>query len=577
MLQFFRKSGFRDKSRSSQNSPAKSTSSGTSPGKDGYVTSQIQAGTLCSLEEEEESNLHNEHKTDISSFRSRLSKTLPEILADKGALGYFIQFLESRGCIGLIKLWLEVECLQGATSTPESLEEEKLPDVSDHRVDEFNSLSSSSDNNDSPNCSIVAKNSNYHDSDQLSNDLCVHSNEVKSNCNHMPKTSQPVRRARQSNRISGSNRCKATTTGQDALRIYKKYIVKGVLGANHIQEELRSEMEEAFSTNNVERILKCLSVVQRIVYKIIEDEHVNDFLRSDFHCKHQIDVLTSGNVQLSDILYNETAFFYFMEFMELENKRELLDFWMAAVNYKQNLLEKDGTTDPLEAETDALIIYDKYFSLQATMPLGFSDKIRFQVEQNICREGGKGPEPDCFDRPCTIVYNFLNKHYLAAFLSSQLYYKYLSELISTIQSSPCPDLHPRIRRAGSDCSSEISTVSISTQSTLQAGNEENRLTNNSSSVNGSMSIDTRQLYDPDSLWRRTKYKLSVGYVDGMGRFVTEIEPDPQRKYESRLSRVVKRLVKMEQDKAKEEMAWKIAEMIIREITSLTLGTSNLPS
>lgn len=41
--------------------------------------------------------------------------------------------------------------------------------------------------------------------------------------------------------------------------------------------------------------------------------YINDFLRSQFYCKHQIDVLTSGNVQLADILYNETAFFYFME------------------------------------------------------------------------------------------------------------------------------------------------------------------------------------------------------------------------------------------------------------------------
>lgn len=43
------------------------------------------------------------------------------------------------------------------------------------------------------------------------------------------------------------------------------------------------------------------------------------------------------------------------------------------------------------------------------MPLGFSDKIRFHVEQNICREDDGGPQPDCFDRPSKIVYNFLNK------------------------------------------------------------------------------------------------------------------------------------------------------------------------
>lgn len=132
------------------------------------------------------------------------------------------------------------------------------------------------------------------------------------------------------------------------------------------------------------------------------------------------------------------------------------------------------------------MVFYRYFSLQATMPLGFSDKIRFYVEQNICREDEKGPQPDCFDKPNKIVYNFLNKvhlysialllnytdvqysphnsyiklikiadialpcfqHYLPAFLSSQLYYKYLSELISTVQSSPCPSLHPKIKRTG---------------------------------------------------------------------------------------------------------------------------------
>lgn len=43
--------------------------------------------------------------------------------------------------------------------------------------------------------------------------------------------------------------------------------------------------------------------------------------------------------------------------MELEKKRELLDFWMIVMNYKQNSL--DGSADPTESQSDALIIYDK--------------------------------------------------------------------------------------------------------------------------------------------------------------------------------------------------------------------------
>lgn len=566
MLQFFKKSGLRDKPGSSLNSPSKS---------EGFVKSagnvfRQEPGALYRMEEEEEDETCGDASSEVTSIGSRLSKTLPEILSDKGALGYFFQFLEARGSVALIKFWLEVECLCGSCGV-----QNFNPRITDgfyadgDRARETDASPGSADDNDNYKCKILVR-----DGEELTGDKKrVNSNEAESNCDETPKTSQTVNRAEKSNFEFKSKRHEAAATKQDALRIYKRYIVKGALGTARVPEDLLGDMEAAIISQDVGPLLKCLYDVQQIIYKVLEDEHIDDFLRSDFHCKHQIDVLTSGNVQLADILHNETAFFHFIEFMEIEGKRELLDFWMSAVNYKQNLLRKGDSTNPMEAQTDALILYDKYFSLQATMPLGFSDKIRFQVEQNICREDGEGPRPDCFDRPCQIVYRFLNKYYLAAFLSSQLYYKYLSELISTIQSSPCPALHPKLRRTGSDCSSEISTASVSTQNTASAGGDESNRRQGKLNSDGSMSIDTRQLYDPDSLWKRQKYNLSVGYVNDMGRFVTEIDPDPHRKYESRLSRAMKRLVNMENDKAKEEMAWKIAEMIVREITSLTLGVS----
>lgn len=45
--------------------------------------------------------------------------------------------------------------------------------------------------------------------------------------------------------------------------------------------------------------------------------------------------------------------------MEVENKRELLDFSMSVISYKQNLLDKKGAIDPEEAQSDAVIIYEK--------------------------------------------------------------------------------------------------------------------------------------------------------------------------------------------------------------------------
>ena len=38
-----------------------------------------------------------------------------------------------------------------------------------------------------------------------------------------------------------------------------------------------------------------------------------DFLQSEYHCQHQIDVLTSTKVLLPDVLYCDSAMFYFME------------------------------------------------------------------------------------------------------------------------------------------------------------------------------------------------------------------------------------------------------------------------
>lgn len=48
------------------------------------------------------------------AHHSRLSKTLAEVLADKGALGYFIQYLEARDGFSLIKFWLDVESFRAA-------------------------------------------------------------------------------------------------------------------------------------------------------------------------------------------------------------------------------------------------------------------------------------------------------------------------------------------------------------------------------------------------------------------------------------------------------------------------------
>lgn len=67
----------------------------------------------------------------------------------------------------------------------------------------------------------------------------------------------------------------------------------------------------------------------------------------------------SRSLTFTEIFVRDSFPFFPFQFMELENKRELLDFWMSAISYKQNLLEKKGAANPEEAQSDAVIVYEK--------------------------------------------------------------------------------------------------------------------------------------------------------------------------------------------------------------------------
>lgn len=351
-----------------------------------------------------------------------------------------------------------------------------------------------------------------------------------------------------------------------ALKIFKKYIALEAAENVKVSEDVRKEVIENICDSSKILSANCFEKVERHVYETMEKDYFQVFLGSDYFCKHQIDVLTSGNVVLEDVLYNETALFYFMEFLEQENHRALLEFWLAATNFQQQLQEQKEFFDPIEAQNDAVVLYDKYFSLQAHCPLGFGDKVRFAVEQNIC--GENGVILDCFHLPLKIVERVLERNYLKPFLASQLFYKYLSELISTVQTYGYSNSFEHDKNSPSECSSERS---FSTNSTFLAMENPNKNKRKEKAAN--MSIDTRQLYDPDALWKRKKnHRLSFGRITELGRFETDFEPEPDKNNKSRLKNVMRKLVNLEdEDKRKEEMAWQVAEMIVKDITSVTLN------
>ena len=98
----------------------------------------------------------------------------------------------------------------------------------------------------------------------------------------------------------------------------------------------------------------------------------------------QIDTLTSNggrNVTISDVLHNDVLLFYFMEFLDAAEgriHRPMLDFWMCVDAFRHRSTEKvDKDSLASCMQNEAIIIYEKFISLQAASRLGFGTNIRY--------------------------------------------------------------------------------------------------------------------------------------------------------------------------------------------------------
>ena len=59
-----------------------------------------------------------------------------------------------------------------------------------------------------------------------------------------------------------------------------------------------------------------------------------------------------------------------LQFMEQEGARHLMQFWMAADNFQQQLIQQEGTYDGMQAQSDAMILYDRWVFFQCCNPVG---------------------------------------------------------------------------------------------------------------------------------------------------------------------------------------------------------------
>uniref|UniRef100_A0A8C7TVH1 A kinase (PRKA) anchor protein 10 n=1 Tax=Oncorhynchus mykiss TaxID=8022 RepID=A0A8C7TVH1_ONCMY len=497
-----------------------------------------------------------------SETRSRLSKTVDQILRDNVAMPYYIQFQEARGADHLVCFWLEAESFRSTS-------------WSRVRAHSLNSVKHSSLAEPAPPPRLprplipLRHGPTLHPQAFLLTSegptvQLVHRDSFSSVVDQRPgtpsradtPTRQPSYRTGTSFKLQSTNALKELSDKlmksieRDAVSIFTKYISPDAARPIPITEQLRNDIVAKICGEDGLVDPNCFVIAQSVVFSIMEQQHFSEFLRSHHFCKYQIEVLTSGSVFLADILFCESALFYFSEYMEKEDAVNVLQFWLAADNFQDQLAAKAGQYDGLEAQNDAMILYDKYFSLQATNPLGFDDSVRMEIESNICREGG--PLPDCFTTPLRQAWTTMEKVYMPGFLSSNLYYKYLSDLINSVRA----DEFVLASAPGQGVASDLDRSAKKVAAIKILKNFDEAIT-----------VDIASL-DPESLYQRPYAgRMTFGKVNELGQFIREAEPEPDVKKSkgSMLSLAMKKLVQGNSDEAQEEMAWKIAKMIVNDV------------
>lgn len=348
--------------------------------------------------------------------------------------------------------------------------------------------------------------------------------------------------------MSKQTRSRTRSTVIDAVGLYARYLSLDADEPICIPSEVRNQIEAEICKDKNTIFPDCFLVAQNVVASELEIFH-QEFLESTFGNKYKLFVLQETVPRLQDILYSENSLFYFMEFLDREKYREILEFWLMAESFEQNILEKlsKGTYDVTESVEDAMSLYEKYFSMRLRHQIVKDDKLRIVIENNICREDG--PQPNCFCIPVAYAWTALKEVFFPRFLKSDTFTK----LVESFTKSSL-DSH-RNDEVSSTTSSDSRSESIELLS---------------SAATSSAQPDFLD-QDIDTLWYRPEAgRLAMGYINEFGVFVPDKEPEQfqdgiKSSSVSKLGKAMKNLLSKESGQDKERLAWEKARKIIEDI------------
>eukprot|EP00117_Sycon_ciliatum_P031192 scpid42367/ scgid24443/ A-kinase anchor protein 10, mitochondrial; Dual specificity A kinase-anchoring protein 2; Protein kinase A-anchoring protein 10 len=591
--------------------------------------------------------------TVTTAHSSRLNVSLMEILSQNAALPYFLQYAESVGCTSMVQFWLAVESFRVSSlqrlekyrgsSTTTSVPVSRTSTVSQadtiassiisvtkvtsggsavHR----NRSNSPSSAELSPRCyasspPTTVSGGRFHRASLARGDpvLVVESIEDDdnpalwdydvrsdgSNGGVIGAEGKTATADQYSQRFPAQHRSdmlefkqemlprlQSLSVQRDALAIYKQYVSMQAKVPINIPIEVRQDIELGICQEDGFVSPEVFTAAQHTVLQLLDQHYYHPFLKSHFYCKFVIEILTSTTLRMSDIMLGHISAMVFTEFIEQEGALTLFHFWTLANSFQLDLKDQiaSGTYVGSRALNDAMAIYERYFSLQATSPLHLGDEVRVAVEMSICCENQDGPQADCFALPMYHVYSTLEQDYLPLFLTSGLYFNFLSKLVNSVSEHRRADQqtlsgqhhhqhlnhhHHHSLLSADGQHSHGSPSSERREYTTQRSAHESLSAENvlSHFTEAAMGIDCGE--DPDALWRRPKQALNFAYITELGEYVSEIEPYPDAKeirvtLRQRVSHAVQRMMNTYvEDSERQEMASRVARMVVTNIMRQT--------
>ncbi|XP_017056501.1 A-kinase anchor protein 10, mitochondrial [Drosophila ficusphila] len=519
---------------------------------------------------------------DIFTYNSRLSMNLASIVSDPNCLSFFVQYLDTRHALPLIKFYLDIENFKRAALTQEKEEPEEEP------LTKAEQTSPSKEDNDVPELKTLC-------------DLSMRkplTDDEKSRI--YAETNKQINRQKSvTGCVANSELSRASIS--DAIAIYQKYLIVNaslqvelpIVILAHISLLLcgrdKSESSKPIPAS-------CFDEAREFVLEQLERDHVQGFLQSGYYSTYCLELIEGSSINIYDVLNSELALFYFTEYLEQRQERECLEFWITAINFRKSFASgEEKEEDRKAAQSDAMIIYDRYFSLQSECRLWMSQKLRLRVEQAIC---APGEQWQAFDLALIVTAKYLEQKYFTDFLKSHIFDNYVNELkVKRDNSTPYSNLQQKLslRRTGKTCNTQQrhrKTLSmsdcthISQHNTLLASMDQLPSKTSNNQQPGSLNIDARQLTNPQLLWQRPVGALKFGFVNSLGRYERDFEavdavalksqPWSLSVSGSKIKNAMRKLVNLPEDNVQEEIAWQVAEMIVKDVTSVTLSGKTPP-